>query len=199
MKKRPLLAAEKRCCSCVFPIQSKLPSPFLQCRCQKAGTWFPPGVCCTFFRKRRGKKKSITAVHGGNVKFWLPRRCAEFVASFNPSSPPDRSGTRVSGAGWEGSQAPCTISSCPALSCRSTPLPGVRSKAQARSAFASKPSIGSFDPPWPVAFCSSPPATAAAIHSPSFSPHHVWHCRASLPLVVFAPSLLASLLSFCLN
>lgn len=43
------------------------------------------------------------------MKFWLPPRYAEFVASFNPSSPPNISGTRVSEAGWEGSQAPYTI------------------------------------------------------------------------------------------
>lgn len=34
------------------------------------------------------KNKSITAVRIGNVvKFWLSPRCAELVASFNPSSP----------------------------------------------------------------------------------------------------------------
>lgn len=178
----------------MFPIWSKLPSSFLfQCWYQ-AGTWFPPGVCCTFLERGEKKKKSITAVWGENaVKLWLSPRCAELV-SFNSFS-----SLWSCVGGFPGPIYPRLL--LPSSVLYTSPLPGVRSKAQTGPAFASKSSKGSFDPPWPVAFAAHLRLLQEQSASPLFLPP-LGLALLSLPPSLFwffAPSLLASLLSFCLN
>lgn len=110
----------------MFPIWSKSPSAFLfQCWCQ-AGTWIPPGRCCTFLE--REKKKSITALSGGSLG------CHPGVQNLLLHSTP----SLPHGAVWEDPQAPCTLISCPEDQ-------RVQSKAQTEPAFASKPSRRSLD------------------------------------------------------
>lgn len=172
---------------CMFPIWSKLPTSFcVQCWCQ-AGTWFPPWVCCTFLE--REKHQLLLFEEEMLWSFGCHSGVQNLLLHSTPFLP--------CGALWEDSQAPCTlISFCPV----DQPFAWGLEQSSNRTSLCFQILRRVFWPTLASWLCSSPPATAGAIRVPSFSPpHHAWHRWASLPLLVFAPSLLASLLSFCLN
>lgn len=104
------------------------------------------------------------------------------------------------GAVWEDSQAPHTlISFCPVLSCRSALCLGSGAKLKQNQPLLPSPQKGPLTHLGQLALQLTSGSCRSSLHPLFFSPHYVWHCWASLPLLVFAPSLLASLLSFCLN
>lgn len=173
----------------MFPIWSKLPSSFLfQCWYQ-AGTWFPPGVCCTFLE--RGEKKNICYC-------CLGRKCCEALTV-----------TQVCRT--------CFIQLLffPVELCGRIPRPHIPSSPSAQfcplyQPFAWGPEQSSNRTSlcfqvlkrvlWPTlasCLCSSPPATAGAIRIPSFSPPARSGIAEppSLPLLIFL--LPPFLLPFC--
>lgn len=175
-----LLAAGKRSRSLYASSLEQASKPLLPALVSK-GWYLVSTWSALHLPVKKRKNRSITAILRGNVKFG----CRPGVQNLLLHSTPlllDRSGTRAGGVGWGGFPGPKHPQFLlPSLSCRSALCLERGVELNPDRPLLPSPQkgplthLGQLPAQLASGYCRSNP------HPVFFSPHHLWHCRASLP------------------